>query len=506
MKRLLVIGAFLIGFVFGDRADACTMWEKNGTSSPLFSDVGSACAVYNQGPSGTTTITTDSGSAPSGASGPGIVTQCFGTITTTVNGSTASQANQFFGSVQGVTGTSAQCSTSCGIAAGSVVDVGLPGSAALAAGVTQCGADGCTYTMGPASSMRSWLASSGSKQVVTQTAVSQGGTTSCVAASPAPQPLSVVDAGTNVQDCTSLGSVISCTVQNPTTGAYCGTYNGDEVCVGAVPANKCVAFASGGVACTVPSGASAQAPPAPDNGTAGVPAAPTATLANNVSGAITSTNYYSAATAAASTKGGVASGVGPTGTVVGGAVGTSGSGTGGAGVTGNCPPGQTCTGTTDGVSGGADCTAPPVCTDSDPVQCGQVKQTWYLMCINGTEAQVASAIGTVETIGSATPVDLSTAVSETGALPTGGTCPAPLSVTVAGHSFEMDLFGKSCLALGWLGFAILAVAYMVGAKIIFGAVGHEFNQRDRVGLCRGIFDSWPRWGWRPFKNIARQSR
>jgi hypothetical protein len=186
----------------------------------------------------------------------------------------------------------------CTSGAGLNFDMQTPSGTVEVPGVHVCGSDGCAYVMGPTSTFRTWAASAGGKALTTQTAVNQG--TSCNYSTTAPaQPQSQIDAGTNVQDCQSLGSTISCVTQS-SAGQYCGTYNGDYVCVGGVSANKCVAYASGGVACTVPNGATATSPPAPDNGTAGTPATPTAVLTMNVSGTVTTTNYYSSAVAAAS--------------------------------------------------------------------------------------------------------------------------------------------------------------------------------------------------------------
>jgi hypothetical protein len=177
-----------------------------------------------------------------------------------------------------------------------------------------------------------------------------------------------------------------------------------------------------------------------------------------------------------------ASGVTPVVTCMGtslGSPGGVGTGTSTSG-TAACPPGQTCTGVTDSLTGGTDCVTPPACVDTDPVQCGIVNQEWLFRCESSTDADVASAIGTV-TGPVNTVVDSSTALSENGTAtlnainPSGGECPAPLSVTIAGKSLTLDIFSQVCTFAGYLAFVIMSIAYMAAGRIMFqGAVSNSF--------------------------------
>src|SRR5260370_38528260 len=97
----------------------------------------------------------------------------------------------------------------------------------------------------------------------------QGTGGSCGAAtSPVITPGQQEQAGTASQTCASAGKNITCSTMQ-IDGTQCGTYNGDAVCIGKIPNNTCVGYASGGVACTVPSRTVATSPPAPNTGTVG---------------------------------------------------------------------------------------------------------------------------------------------------------------------------------------------------------------------------------------------
>jgi hypothetical protein len=207
-------------------------------------------------------------------------------------------------------------------------------------GTTACvnapGGGACQVTWGPASSMRSIIAQGGIMN--TQTATLS--TTSCSGSTAAASTMSPVDSGSQVNDCQAQGGNTVCATQN-SAGIYCGTYNGDQVCVGSVAPGTCSSYASGGVACTVPAGATQpQTPPAPNSGTTGIPATPQLQLSNETSSGTTTTDYYSPTTVGHSTTATATTGTGTTG---------NGNGTGGVNGTGST--GTTGTGTGTGSTG-----------------------------------------------------------------------------------------------------------------------------------------------------------
>ena len=132
----------------------------------------------------------------------------------------------------------------------------------------------------------------------------------------------------NQGDCFSNPSGNVCS-EGGTQGKSCGTFNGDEVCVSAVPSGSCVSYASGGVACTVSSSGAVATPPAPDNGTAGQPAPPTGTVSSSTGGVVTTTNYYNTTTVTGSSGGVVTTPVAGGGNTGDGGSGTS-TGSGGS--------------------------------------------------------------------------------------------------------------------------------------------------------------------------------
>lgn len=199
-----------------------------------------------------------------------------------------------------------------------------------AAGAGTSGSDGCAYKVCALATAVTLITSSGPK--VTQCVESLGYPSNAT-----PQALGNGESDTD--DCVAGDGNVACG-----TGTNCGEVNGDRVCLGAVPPDKCVGFDSGGVAC----GASAPTPPVPDNGTPGTPAAPDATVSNGT----TTVNYYSSTTVNSSgtppTTSPPHSGD-PQGTVGG----TSGGGTVincdgpdcvEVDLEGECPEGQTCDG------------------------------------------------------------------------------------------------------------------------------------------------------------------
>jgi len=133
-------------------------------------------------------------------------------------------------------------------------------------------------------------------------------------------------------DCDASGTICRDT---GTGGKNCGMFNGDRVCVGTVPKGTCVGYSSGGAACVSAAGTgNAATPPAPNNGTPGTTATPSATVSANGQ----TVNYYSSTVVGGSTAA-------PTtgAPVQGDPIGTQGTGT--SPQPGECD-GDACTGTT----------------------------------------------------------------------------------------------------------------------------------------------------------------
>jgi hypothetical protein len=158
----------------------------------------------------------------------------------------------------------------------------------------------------------------GARGIATGSACGQTGTT--------------LTSGTD-ESCGSASGNIACIKDPPLKAAE---VNGDNVTPSQVPAGSCVGYESGAMACR----STAAAPPAPDNGTPGTPAAPDAQVSSN---GIT-VNYYTNTTVNNSTGDPASSP--PSGS--GNPIGTPGGGDGGDGEDTSCPEGATCDGTLPG--------------------------------------------------------------------------------------------------------------------------------------------------------------
>ena len=462
-----VLAGLLIAFLLGHRAHAgqvCLVWFAGGNGP--FADAASACASYG---SVYHSYSFTAGGDVTGAS----PSESEGCTATASSGGAPVTDFAFVDSQAG------PCPNNCSSPAGTY-DIIPPGNAVAAAGSTACGSNNCSFIMGPASTARTVIARTSTGTMVQQSATTDG--SSCDGSNTSADIPSIggkLDAGTPVDDCTALGGVTTCVTQN-STGTYCGTYNGDYVCLGAQPNGSCVTYKSGGASCTVVS-ATAVAPGAPDSGTAGTPAIP----AEQVTGPTGQTvDYYSAAQVAGSTKGVSTTGVGTTGSVTGstgsGATGSvAGAASGTASTT--CPPGQTCTGTADSFSDGGNCVTPPACLDTDPVLCGIANEEWLFRCESVASSDLQNAIGTV-TGPQNTSVDVSASVSETGTatvnaiVVTGDSqCPQPITITVMGKSIQLDLFSYMCQFFTQMSVFVMAVAYMLSVRVMFtGAVSNSF--------------------------------
>lgn len=133
---------------------------------------------------------------------------------------------------------------------------------------TTGGTDSCQYQVTDGVSLAFGIPAGMTLQTMTATGAQQSGT-----AQVGPQEI----AGQDANACVTMGGNTTCLTLGADT-SNCGYFNGDAVCVGKLANNTCAATASGGAVCAEPMGTAPQAPPAPDNGTAGTPAAAVAQL------------------------------------------------------------------------------------------------------------------------------------------------------------------------------------------------------------------------------------
>lgn len=207
----------------------------------------------------------------------------------------------------------------CTSKSGKSVDTNVTGGSA-AAGQTVYDAQGCAMQL--STNPVNVIGCGGQCQVATATYTGA-------------QDVSGTPSAGSGSDCMSSGGSTFCSEDQ--NGKNCGTINGDEVCPASIPPGTCVSYASGGVACTMAPGANtASSPPAPNDGTTGTPATPTAQVSAPGSGSNSSseitTDYYSSSSVAGSSTAVSSS---STGVNVGN--GGSGSGSMGSGSGGSAP-------------------------------------------------------------------------------------------------------------------------------------------------------------------------
>jgi hypothetical protein len=330
-RRGSVFGAaavVLVGFFFGELSYAtCTQWVKSGTSTPFYGSAAEACEVFNGSGSNGTTVTTFSGSAPSGASGLNIVTQCLGTQTQTFNGSTSTQSNVFFGDVQGTVGN---CPVSCANLPSQDIMSAISASSFNSGGLI-C-VSGCGYT-NSGSSMHITGGSSSSTGLVGQ-AVPTGA--ACAAGDGSSSALAT-------SNCMESGGTTMCHQSN----ANVATVNNDIVNPSSPPPpGQCAAYADGAVECNKGSGGTLSVIAGPTTGgSLDTPTAVVTTESNTI-------DYFSPAQVAASAT--------PVGSVNGGNISGNPAGTTGTGAaTVPCTPTAagvtpiiTCIGASVGAAGG----------------------------------------------------------------------------------------------------------------------------------------------------------
>jgi vacuolar-type H+-ATPase subunit I/STV1 len=109
---------------------------------------------------------------------------------------------------------------------------------------------------------------------------------------------------------------------------------------------------------------------------------------------------------------------------------------------------------------------PPSC-DGDAIQCGIVQQEWLNRCATTNQADIASAVslGDGEAV-SASTVDQSTALSETGYFSTGvGTCPGGSSLTMFGNTLSYNFLTALCSFALKIQGIVMVVGYLIGISI-----------------------------------------
>lgn len=253
------------------------------------------------------------------------------------------------------------------------------------------------------------------------------------------------------KDCESGAFGVACQQPPP---SKCGEVNGDVVCPEQVPPDSCVGYSSGGMACD----SDAPAPPKPDNGTPGTPAAPDVTI-TNIHG---STHYYGPTTVNNS------SGPPQTSPPRGGSPTGSGDGSGGGTCEGDdCGPGS--------ISGGETCEAAPVC-EGDPLQCAAIDQQWRTRCVDmPTDEQLGEMFGPIEGAegtgwtGEDTVLELPESLSSEGWI--GQTCPEDITINLGGQLPTVTIpISNWCDWFGIFGIMIMVSAYIGGIRIIMGGI------------------------------------
>jgi hypothetical protein len=219
----------------------------------------------------------------------------------------------------------------------------------------------------------------------------------------------------------------------------CGYVNDEFTCVDSVKADECKVFADGGRIC----GASAPMPPKPDNGTAGQPATPDEQVTvTNAAGSTTTVNFFNSTTVANSERD--------------------------PGTTGQNPfdDGEEEEEGEGEASGGEGCDAPPSCS-GDAVLCAVLHQEWLTRCpAEVTNAQIDAQLGDNPVIPS-TEHDMSSALSQTLVVGSGGECPAPTTVTLPGGSqIEIDVITWFCSLAERIAPLVMVMAYLVAVMIV----------------------------------------
>jgi len=419
-SRLIFIFLSCVFLSFQAGASSCFQWFRG--SSDHQGSASSVCSSFNNS---FNTYTPSSGTSdvPASADAVGYCDDDF-----VLNGEHSSSLNALTLGAVSVACSPGPCTSKAGLA----VDTVVPGGA-RSAGVSMCGADGCSVTM--------------ADHAINIIGRCPGGTCTIQEAKYTGDSCVPPTDGTNTAQsgsCVNTSSGVVCTEQSK--GKNCGTVNGDEVCVDSAAPGACVSYASGAVACVSKSDGSVPTPPSPNNGMNGVPAPPSVQVSNQSNSAVT--NYYTSNVVNGSSAPVVTSGQASSS-------GSSGSGSSSSG-------GGT-------ASGGEVCSSAPSC-DGDQIQCAVLHQEWLSRCPGPTSSdELSSAVGSAASVGSDT-LDVSS--SDETLLGSGGglSCPADPTFTAFGHDFTIASSSKLCSSLAAVSWAVIAVGYLIGAGIFYKAV------------------------------------
>jgi len=377
----------------------------------------------------------------------------------TINGSPRHQAIQM---QAGGTTTCSAPANPCGNAGdGTRYEVRAVDFAAVTAAIgtcfDQCGVEGVS-SMGPGINKdaagtflySAWIKSTGA---------------ACAGAAAVPAPL---DPGTKPvdEDCaTSAAGVMYCT--SDSYGENCGYVNDKYVCLGKIGNDECWVNSDGSRVC----GHNAPMPPKPDNGTRGVPATPTDTIKESVPSGGDTFNYYNSTVVSGSSQASAtgenpsrATSTNPSASTT--PVAEQGTGAGGSG--GEDPTSD------DSITGGQDCSAPPVCS-GDPIACAIADQAWRTHCYPVmSDEQMVSAFGESGLVNGqfdipTTEIEVPAGFDSSG--PIAAACIADYSVNMGSLLGTVSIpFSELCWVMEFIGLLILIGSYVAGAKIVAGGL------------------------------------
>jgi hypothetical protein len=249
-----------------------------------------------------------------------------------------------------------------------------------------------------------------------------------------------------------------------TQGENCGYLNDSFVCLPRVENDGCKVFGDGGRVC----GSGAPTPPVPDNGTAGHPATPVATIESTVGGTTKDLEVYSPTQAATSSRDPGTSGDNPYDGK------DDGSGDGSGDSESECPDGETCDGDSS-ASGGETCEAAPSC-DGDAIECALLDQEWRNRCVQSpTDGELGDAFGEVAGDGSSDQPMIPTSAPTLGEIDdsgfVGSRCPSDVVIHLAGGLPNVTMpLSQWCAWFAGLGSFVLVGAWLTAARIVMGGV------------------------------------
>jgi hypothetical protein len=268
------------------------------------------------------------------------------------------------------------------------------------------------------------------------------------------QPADMPETPTQGKQCFD-GKTTDTICQYPETRPGCGFYNNKYVCTTSLGTDKCWVNSDGSRLCA----AAAPIPPRPANADGTAAATPDQTIQVCTGSSCSTYTYYNTTTVSNSNSS-TAGGGDPS---TQGGTGTSGTGPGDGG-------GDGTTGTSATASGGVGCDAPPSC-DGDPVGCAALIQQWRTRCdTKPSDADLLTQIGATaaEKGEAAGPHDGSVTVSEVtgGTIWGSGSCPAPISVSVMGHSLSLDIWQRGCEMAALFAPFVLGMGYLAAAMLL----------------------------------------